>query len=83
MFDREADSGCDRPRRKSRQATSPYHNVVRNWLKVGDWNGKPATWTVPIENLNNEGVDGAIVYVQEGNRDKPGAMLGARISALH
>ena len=60
-----------------------YHNVVRNWLKVGDWNGKPATWTVPIENLNNEGVDGAIVYVQEGNRDKPGAMLGAAYSALH
>ena len=60
-----------------------YHNVVRNWLKVGDWNGKAATWTVPIENLKNEGVDGAIVYVQEGTRDKPGAMLGAAYSALH
>ena len=60
-----------------------YHNVVRNWLKVGDWNGKAATWTVPIENLKNEGVDGAIVYVQEGSREKPGAMLGATYSALH
>jgi hypothetical protein len=60
-----------------------YHNVVRNWLKVGDWNGKAATWTVPIENLKNEGADGAIVYVQEGNREKPGAMLGAAYSALH
>ena len=59
-----------------------YHNVVRNWLKVGDWNGKAATWTVPIENLNSQGVDGAIVYVQEGNRDKPGAMLGAAYSSL-
>jgi hypothetical protein len=59
-----------------------YRNVVRNWLKVGDWSGKPATWTVPIENLNSEGVDGAIVYVQEGNRDRPGPMLGAAYSAL-
>jgi hypothetical protein len=59
-----------------------YHNVVRNWLKVGDWNGKPATWTVPIENLNSQDVDGAVVYVQEGSRDKPGAMLGASYSSL-
>jgi hypothetical protein len=59
-----------------------YHNVVRNWLKVGDWSGKAATWTVPIENLNSQGVDGAIVYVQEGNREKPGAMLGAAYSSL-
>jgi hypothetical protein len=59
-----------------------YHNVVRNWLKVGDWTGKAATWTVPIENLNGQGVDGAIAYVQEGSRDRPGAMLGATYSAL-
>jgi hypothetical protein len=59
-----------------------YHNVVRNWLKVGDWTGKAAMWTVPIENLNSQGVDGAIAYVQEGNRDRPGVMLGATYSAL-
>lgn len=59
-----------------------YHNVVRNWLKVGDWNGKAATWTVPIENLNSQGVDGAVAYIQEGSREKPGAMLGATYSAL-
>lgn len=59
-----------------------YHNVVRNWLKVGDWTGKPATWTVPIENLNGQDVDGAIVYVQEGSRERPGAMLGATYSSL-
>jgi len=28
-----------------------YHNVVRNLLKVGDWNGTPESWTVPLENL--------------------------------
>jgi hypothetical protein len=59
-----------------------YHNVVRNWLKVGDWSGKAATWTVPIENLSSQGVDGAVAFIQEGNREKPGAMLGATYSAL-
>ena len=59
-----------------------YHNVVRNWLKVGDWSGKAATWTVPIENLNSQGADGAVAYIQEGNRDKPGAMLGATYATL-
>ncbi len=60
-----------------------YHNVVRNWLKVGDWSGKAATWSIPIENVMRDGVDGAIVYVQDGDRDRPGAMLGAAYTALH
>lgn len=60
-----------------------YHNVVRNILKVGDWNGNPESWTVPLENLTREGVDGAVVYVQDGNRDKPGPMLGAAYTSLN
>ncbi|MDH6262807.1 DUF1223 domain-containing protein [Bradyrhizobium sp. BR13661] len=61
-----------------------YHNVVRNLLKVGDWNGRQETWTVPIENLTSrEGVDGAVVYVQDGSREKPGPMLGAAYTSLH
>jgi hypothetical protein len=59
-----------------------YHNVVRNWLKVGDWSGKAASWSIPIENVMRDGVDGAIVYVQDGDRDKPGAMLGAAYTTL-
>ncbi|MDB5608630.1 MAG: hypothetical protein JWP25_5530 [Bradyrhizobium sp.] len=60
-----------------------YHNVVRNVLKVGDWNGSPGSWTVPLENISREGVDAAAVYVQDGNRDKPGPMLGAAYTSLH
>jgi hypothetical protein len=60
-----------------------YHNVVRNWLKVGDWSGKAASWSIPIENVMREGVDGAVVYVQDGDRERPGAMLGAAYTALH
>src|SRR3984885_2465646 len=54
-----------------------YHNVVRNLLKGGDWNGTAGSWTVPIENISREGVDAAVVYVQDGNRENPGPMLGA------
>ena len=59
-----------------------YHNVVRNLLKVGDWNGTSDSWTVPLENIYREGVDAAVVYVQDGNRDKPGPMLGAAYTSL-
>jgi hypothetical protein len=59
-----------------------YYNVVRNLLKVGDWNGSPGSWTVPLENISREGVDAAVVYVQDGNRDKPGTMLGAAYTSL-
>jgi hypothetical protein len=60
-----------------------YHNVVRNLLKVGDWNGGSDSWSVPLENINREGVDAAAVYVQDGNREKPGPMLGAAYTLLH
>jgi hypothetical protein len=60
-----------------------YHNVVRNLLKVGDWTGSAGSWTIPLENISRDGVDAAAVYVQDGNRDKPGPMLGAAYTSLH
>jgi hypothetical protein len=60
-----------------------YYNVVRNVLKVGDWSGSAASWTVPLENISREDVDGAAVFVQDGSREQPGPMLGAAYTALH
>ncbi|RTL54156.1 MAG: DUF1223 domain-containing protein [Bradyrhizobiaceae bacterium] len=60
-----------------------YHNVVRNMLKVADWDGKAGNWTVPLENISREGIDAAAVYVQDGSRDKPGPMLGAAYTSLN
>jgi len=60
-----------------------YHNVVRNLVKVGDWNGNPGSWTVPLDSINRDGVDAAAVLLQDGNRDKPGPMLGAAFTSLH
>src|ERR1700758_4419916 len=60
-----------------------YYNVVRNLVKGGDWNGSPGSWTVSLDSLGHDGVDGAVVLVQDGNRDKPGPMLGAAFTSLH
>jgi hypothetical protein len=60
-----------------------YHNVVRNLLKVGDFNGGPGSWTVPLDSVMREGIDAAAVLVQDGSRDKPGPMLGAAFTTLH
>lgn len=59
-----------------------YHNVVRNLVKVGDWNGAAGSWTIPLESISRDGVDAAVVYLQDGNRERPGPMLGAAITAL-
>jgi hypothetical protein len=78
---REIPISIGRGENRGREIT--YHNVVRNLLKVGDWNGTSGSWTVPLENISREGVDAAVVYVQDGTRDKPGPMLGAAYTSLH
>ena len=60
-----------------------YHNVVRNLLKVGDFNGSAGSWTVSLDSVMRDGVDAAAVLIQDGNRDKPGPMLGAAFTTLH
>jgi hypothetical protein len=60
-----------------------YYNVVRNLLKVGDWNGNAGSWTVPLENISHEGIDAAAVFIQDGSRERPGPMLGAAYTSLH
>jgi hypothetical protein len=60
-----------------------YHNVVRNLVKVGDFNGSPGSWTVPLDSVMRDGIDAAAVLVQDGSRDKPGTMLGAAFTTLH
>lgn len=59
-----------------------YYNVSRRWVKVGDWTGKAATWTVPLADLKADGVDAAAAIVQSGSSDNPGAMLGAAVASI-
>ena len=57
--------------------TITYHNVVRGWTKLGDWSGSDANWTIPISDIKADGIDSAVVMVQDGTREKPGIILGA------
>jgi hypothetical protein len=69
-------------RGENRGRTITYHNVVRRWLKLGDWAGAQANWTIPVADLKAEEADAAVVMVQEGSRDKPGIILGTAYTPL-
>lgn len=59
-----------------------YHNVSRRWLKLGDWNGKAARWTVPLSDITALDADAAAAIVQGGSADSPGPMLGAAFASI-
>jgi hypothetical protein len=59
--------------------TVTYHNVVRRWLKLGDFTGTESVWSVPISDIMADDIDAAAVMVQQGTHDKPGMILGAAV----
>jgi hypothetical protein len=69
-------------RGENRGRTITYHNVVRRWVKLGDWSGADATWSVLLANVAADDIDAAAVMVQEGTRDKPGIILGAAFAPI-
>lgn len=69
-------------RGENRGRTITYHNVARRWLKLGEWSGKPESWTMPLSQIGAEGVNQAVVLVQRGSADNPGVMLGAGVADL-
>jgi len=69
-------------RGENRGRTITYHNVVRNWVKLGALNASQASWNVPLAQIKAEGIDATAVMVQEGSRDRPGIILGAAYTPL-
>jgi len=66
-------------RGENRGRTITYHNVVRNWLKLGTLSAGQSSWDVPIAQIKADGIDAAAVMVQEGSHDRPGIILGAAL----
>jgi hypothetical protein len=56
-----------------------YHDVVRRWVKLGEWTGKPETYSLPVADVtkNIGEIDQLAVLVQRDVDGKPGMMLGA------
>jgi hypothetical protein len=68
--------------------TMNYYNVVRRWVKLGDWKGQAQTFTLPVSQVPNgdfslSDIDHLAVIVQSGVAAKPGVMLGAATATLH
>ncbi|MFI4960871.1 MAG: DUF1223 domain-containing protein [Hyphomicrobiales bacterium] len=75
-------------RGENRGHTLAYTNVVRRWVKLGDWNGKAETFSLPMAELADadfslRDIDRVAVIVQSGVAAKPGLMLGAATVSLH
>lgn len=75
-------------RGENRGHTLTYTNVVRRWVKLGDWSGKAQSFSMPVAKLadadfNLQDVDRIAVVVQSGVAAKPGLMLGAAMVSLH
>jgi hypothetical protein len=67
--------------------TLTYTNVVRRWVKLGDWDGNAASFSVPLASLPDadyslKDIDHVAVIVQTGVAAKPGLMLGAATASL-
>ena len=41
-------------RGENKGRTITYHNVVRRWVKLGDWTGKANTWSMPVQKLKGK-----------------------------
>jgi hypothetical protein len=75
-------------RGENRGHTLAYTNVVRRWVKLGDWSGTAETFSVPVAELADadfslRDIDRVAVIVQSGVAAKPGLMLGAATVSLH
>lgn len=69
-------------RGENRGRTITYHNVVRNWLKLGTLSAAQSSWNVPMGQIKTEGIDAAAVMVQEGSHERPGIILGAALTDI-
>jgi hypothetical protein len=69
-------------RGENKGRTITYRNVVRRWIKLGDWSGRAKSWSVPMQTFAGDGIDEAAVLLQVGTNEKPRAILGAALTPL-
>jgi hypothetical protein len=69
-------------RGENKGRTVTYHNVLRRWIKVGDWTGSANSWSVPLHVLKGDDVDVAAVLLQGGTVEKPRAIMGATLASI-
>lgn len=63
-------------------STMSYHNVVRGWTRLGEWNGGEASFDASLDQVRSDMVDSVAVLVQTGTQASPGTILGAALAPL-
>jgi hypothetical protein len=74
-------------RGENRGRTLNYYNVVRRWVKLGDWTGEEKDFSIDLAKLAAGGVslkniDHVAVLVQSGSAKHPGLVVGAATASL-
>jgi hypothetical protein len=69
-------------RGENRGQTITYYNVVRRWVKLGEWNGAAHTWSAPVSDIEAEDTNSIAVLIQAREGHKPSRMLGAAVAAM-
>ena len=72
----------DISRGENRGRSITYHNVVRRWVKLGEWTGTARSFAVPVSEVDADNVNSIAVLLQSGDGAKPGRMLGAALAAI-
>jgi hypothetical protein len=68
-------------RGENRGKTITYHNVVREFRKLADWNGAPVKQSIALNEIGDD-ADMVAVLVQPGSVEKPGPIRGAAALSL-
>jgi hypothetical protein len=67
-------------RGENKGQTLTYTNVVRGWVKLGEWNGQAKKFVKPLAEIKADGdVDSLAVVVQGGRPDNPGSVHGTTL----
>jgi pentatricopeptide repeat protein len=69
-------------RGENRGRTVTYTNVVRGWIRLGEWTGARATYKLMRRELQSTDADAFAVLIQSGTPERPGVMLGAALAGL-
>lgn len=63
-------------------ASMSYHNVVRGWVRLGEWTGGEAQFEARLDELRADTIDSVAVLVQSGTQASPGPIVGAALAPL-
>jgi hypothetical protein len=69
-------------RGENRGKTITYHNVVRSWVRIGEWKGGSTRASLAIAEIAQTGGDAAVVLIQSGTVEAPGPIRGAAMINL-